>query len=104
MLVCENSWIIEMHGATIKVIEGKSLQENAVWWILCYNGLVVFISKIHNTINILSVLMPLDLRENIHTWMKVSLVILVLVQITGTEKVSLIGLFFLILKTCADRP
>jgi len=30
--------------------------------------------------------MPFDLGENIHTWMKVGLVILVLVQIVGREK------------------
>jgi hypothetical protein len=29
MLVCENSWIIEMHGATIKVIAFEFTKEQA---------------------------------------------------------------------------
>jgi len=48
--------------------------------------------------------MPFDLGENIHTWMKVSWVIVVLVQIIGTEKSSLFGLFLLVVLACADRP
>ena len=46
---------------------------------------MVFTSKVHKNINLLSVYVSFDLGENIHTWAKVSLVILVLVQNTGTE-------------------
>ena len=46
----------------------------------------MFISKIHSNVNLLSVYMPFDVGENIHKWMKRSLVILVLVQFIGTEK------------------
>ena len=47
---------------------------------------MVFISKIHNNINLLIVYMTFDFGENVNKWMKVSLVILVIVQIVGTEK------------------
>ena len=46
---------------------------------------MVFISKIHNNVNLLNVYMPFDLGENVHKWMKVNFVILVLVQIVGSE-------------------
>jgi hypothetical protein len=70
------------------------------------NGLAGFLSRSIITvklINLLRVYVPIDFRDNIHNWLKVSLIILVLIQILGTEKATLIGLFLIVSDSLSRR-